>query len=204
MSKDISKLPSLDSNLCRWDVDLYHLDAGLAEKSCRIGRNSFRCIYYYRHIIPLGMYIPSSSILLLQGHKETSHQDIMYQIYIDIPARLVPRLGRSRDLGTGTRGGFPRRPGNVETFRVPFPPVFFGTKSLRNNGSSERLRPELLGHHESLVRRHLKIVFGDRKLQTPLVPHRPNGIRIYYLKDTPKNKSDAHHSVSSCLKPTVF
>ena len=27
--KNISKLLSLDSNLCRWDVDLYHLDEGL-------------------------------------------------------------------------------------------------------------------------------------------------------------------------------
>ena len=25
----MSKLLSLDSNLCRWDVDLYHLDEGL-------------------------------------------------------------------------------------------------------------------------------------------------------------------------------
>ena len=27
--RNVSKLPSLDSNLCRWDADLYHLDEGL-------------------------------------------------------------------------------------------------------------------------------------------------------------------------------
>ena len=102
---------SLDSNLCRWDVDLYHLDAGLAEKLCRICRNRFRCIY--RHIIPLGMYI-SSSFYKVTRKLPTRISCTRYTI--DIPAPLVPNLGRSRDLGLVR--------GFRLTFRLPFSPWF--------------------------------------------------------------------------------